>query len=109
MPTFELTDDEFTTLCDAFYDVGSECPSVDWDKFKSLGVKFGFWKAEKPPTAEEIARREEFAASPFARQMRELMAASNAQMDKLATANMADNVFFSGTQWANDHTVKETK
>jgi hypothetical protein len=99
MPTFELTDDEIATLHDAFHDVGSDCPSIDWDKFKALGVKFGFWEAEKPLTAEELKRQEEFRASPYAKQMKALFAASNAEIDKLAVSFMADNVFFSNPQW----------
>lgn len=99
MPTFELTDDEFDTLREAFNDVGCDCPGVDWDKYKTLGVKFGFWEAEKPPTEEELKRREEVANSPFGIMMKELF------------NNTCENIFhdtvkfFEGEQWDTKNTI----
>ncbi len=105
----ELTDDEMVTLREAFDDVGSDCPGVDWDKFKALGVKLGFWEAEKPLTAEEIASRQEFAASPYARQMAALWAISNEKLEKIARQCMVDGEFFSEDQWSKDQTTLRVK
>lgn len=79
----EFTPDEMDTLRDAFNDVGNDCPGVDWDKFKALGVKLGFREAEKPPTEEELKRREEYNNSPTGKIMRELFARSNEQLAKM--------------------------
>lgn len=99
MPTIELTDDEMETLRDAFNDVGCDCPGVDWAKFKALGVKLGFWEAEKPPTEEELKRREEFANSPLGKLTKEMFARSNEQ---LMQAYAKDLLFTEGQQWEGE-------
>lgn len=114
MPTIELTDDEFATLRDAFDDVGCDCPGVDWDKFKALGVKLGFWEAEKPLTEEELKRREELANSPYGKMMAELMKTTNDYL-----IDNKDMLFYRTGEWdtisnlriklPNDYHIKENK
>ncbi len=113
MPVVELSDDEFEILRDAFNDVGCDCPSVNWDKFKALGVKFGFWEAEKLPTEEELKRREEWINDEYLK-----LSKVFAQMDKDLAKKMIENYkFFDGVNWPrigslriklpNDYQVKD--
>lgn len=106
MPTLELTEDEFATLRYAFDDVGCDCPSVDWDKFKTLGVKFGFWEAEKPPTEEELKRRQELINSPYGKQMRELFAQTKVYIEHQATILTKDIEFVQNVKWPNELITK---
>lgn len=123
MTTIELTDDEFNTLHEAFNDVGCDCPGVDWDKFKALGVKFGFWEAEKPPTEEELKRAEEWRNSPSGKLMSDLMKQSNEMSINMAYEYVKDVSFMNGPEWEwskdtfgfvlrtrlpNDYQIKDT-
>lgn len=104
----------YNTLREAFDDVGCDCPSVDGDKLKALGVKLGFWEAEKPPTEEELKRREEFANSPYGKMMAKLMKRTN---DYLIDKFLEDMSFYQGAQWntrsdlriklPNDYNIKD--
>lgn len=117
MPTFELTDDELNTLREIFDGVGNDCPSVDWDKFTALGVKLGFWESEKPPTEEELKRREEFANSQFGKQMQELFARNNQYLEEVERIMKEDMLFSDHSQWPigskiairlpNDYNIKD--
>lgn len=117
MLTIELTDDEFETLHEAFQDVGCDCPGVNWNKFKALGVKLGFWEVEKPPTVEELKRREELANSPLGKQMREAFDRSNALCKQLMDDYKDHFEFHKNLQWTvgselrirlpNDYQVKD--
>lgn len=123
MKTFELTDDELDTLHDAFNDVGCDCPGVDWDKFKELGVKFGFWEAKKPPTEEELKRQKEFAESLLGRQMIEMFVQNNKYIRDINKLYSEDVSFYNGPDWKwpkgekttiriklpNDYQVEEKK
>ncbi len=115
MPTFELSDDEIEILRDIFaaYDLR------DCDSFKALGVKLGVWEAEKPLTAEELKRREEFADSQLGQHLRKMMTYHNKHLERIARQGMVDGEFFSGDQWPvgtelrirlpNDYQVKDKK
>lgn len=114
MPTIELTDDEMVTLRDAFDDVGNDCSGVDWDKLKALGVKLGFWEAEQPPTAEEIARREAYLSDPLVKQCQEMFKRIS---DNLFEKYAKDIEYYDGSRWPvggqlrirlpNDYQVKD--
>lgn len=69
----QFTDDEIETLKEILSDWGSDMPCADYAKVKALGVKIGVWEEEKPPTEEELKRREEFINSPYGLLMSKLL------------------------------------
>lgn len=81
---FELNDDEYETLKDIFNDWGSDCPSVDTNKFQALGEKLGILEPIPEPTEEELKRREEFRNSDAYKQITELMKSSNHFLENMA-------------------------
>lgn len=87
---------EFIEKMNKEYDVGCDCPGVDWDKFKALGVKLGFWEVEQPPTEEELKRREEFRNSPFGKSMSDMWQRANVN---LAEMFARDIEFYNTSKW----------
>lgn len=95
----QFTNDEIETLKEILSDWGSDCPSADYAKVQAIGVKLGVWEKEKPPTEEELKRREEFVNSPLGRQIQETIKRSNDKMAEILLEQQKDYMFFAGEQW----------
>lgn len=94
----QFADDEIETLKEILSDWGSDMPCAEYTKVHAIGVKLGVWEEEKPPTEEELKRREEFRNSPFGKQMAAMFSQTNEYLKKVTEDIMEDNSFFSGEQ-----------
>lgn len=93
----QFTDEELEIIKEVFSDWGSDCPSADYAKVKLLGVKLGVWEEEKPPTEEELKRREAYANSPEGIMMINLFKHTNLFFEKIAKEELMKDVEF----WKN--------
>jgi hypothetical protein len=93
MKSFELTDDEYSTLREIFYDHGSDCPVTCSEHYQALGEKLGILEAIPEPTEEELKRREEFRNSEAGQLISKIFSDCNSLMSKMAADIMKDNAF----------------
>lgn len=97
-----FTDEDIEIIKEVFSDWGSDMPCADYDKVRAVGVKLGVWEEEKPPTEEELKRREEFAKSPVGLKISELLNQSNDYYTKLDVEYVE---FYSGEVWKDDSKI----
>jgi hypothetical protein len=95
----EFSEQEIETIKELLRDHGSDCPCADSSAIQALGEKLGVYEPEKPPTEEELKRREELANSPAGKMMRELINATNQAYAASLAEQITANSFFDGEQW----------
>jgi len=97
----QFTDDEIEIIKEVFSDWGSDMPCTDYDKVRGLGIKLGVWEEEKPPTEEELKRREEFRNSPYGLMISKLFSQTNDYFNKMAEELVDQKAFMDGEQWGD--------
>lgn len=104
MTTIVLHDDAFDELNSAFIDSGLlEAP--DWiDEFTIGEITYKRWRYE--PTAEDIARRDAFMASPLGKLCADMFSRNNKYLESIAKDIVSDHRFTNGEQWPGGTELK---